>query len=260
MRPASTPWIVFDRDSAVDAAPISFAAKAAMRAGVAFMSNPDLNDAPTAPAVPAAMAQLALPASSAAARLAETNAMFPASVPAQRTNDVEPSSLIVARDVLEEPSAEPQLFVTPKRGGLKLAIAAAAFMGIAAGGTAAFVHSTDAPAPASAQAATPEVEQVVVAPAPAETQAAPAEPAPAPAVAPTEIVGEHATDPKKRWGTLTIKPDAKTKTVWFDGKRMLGAGKRSFMVYCGMHTIAVNDKTDQKDMEVPCNGELVIGK
>jgi hypothetical protein len=80
-------------------------------------------------------------------------------------------------------------------------------------------------------------------------------PAPEPAAAPAEVVGENATDPKKRWGTLTIKSK---KQVWFDGKRMLGTGNRSFMVYCGMHTVAVAEKTAQKDMEVPCNGELTI--
>lgn len=64
----------------------------------------------------------------------------------------------------------------------------------------------------------------------------------------------------KGLGKLTIKGDAKTKNVWLDGKRMLGAGQRSFLVGCGMHTIAVADKADMKDIEIPCNGELTVSK
>ena len=67
-------------------------------------------------------------------------------------------------------------------------------------------------------------------------------------------------DPKKRFGRLTIKADARSKNVWFDGKRMLGSGQRSFLVLCGMHTIAVGDKVDAKDIEIPCNGEYVAAK
>jgi len=256
MRPVSTPWIVFDRDSKIEE-PYSHAAMAALRAGVGRMSSPDLP--PTNPAVPVALAHVA---ASAASRLAETNAMFPASVPGLHATptDIEPSSLIVAKDVVDDTSARPAYVVATKRGGLKLAIAAAAIMGIAAGGTLAFTRSVDASAPAAAAVQAPPPAQVIVAQPIPEPEAAPAATAAAAPSEPAEVVGEFATDAKKRWGTLTIRPDAKTKNVWLDGKRMLGTGKRSFMVYCGVHTIAVNEKADQKDMEVPCNGELTIGK
>jgi hypothetical protein len=87
-----------------------------------------------------------------------------------------------------------------------------------------------------------------------------ANPAPQPQASAAPVVGAEATDPKKRWGKLTIKADGKTHNVWFDGKRMLGSGTRSFLVFCGMHTIAVNDKIDSKDVEIPCNGEYVVSK
>ena len=81
---------------------------------------------------------------------------------------------------------------------------------------------------------------------------------------PAEEVGEKATDPNKRFGHLVIKGDAaKGKQVWFDSKRMLGKGERSFLVFCGMHQMAITDgattrvtaDTLAKDVEVPCNGE-----
>ncbi|MBX3203234.1 MAG: hypothetical protein KF894_34235, partial [Labilithrix sp.] len=73
-------------------------------------------------------------------------------------------------------------------------------------------------------------------------------------------IAKAPVEPKTRFGKLTIKADAKRKNVWFDGKRMLGSGQRSFTVFCGMHTIAVADKTDARDVEVPCNGEYVVSK
>src|SRR6185437_4245626 len=76
-------WIVFDRDSRVD----DFG-KAALRTGAVFASTPEFHDGISAP-VP-----------SGASRLAETTAMFPASLPAIKAATDEPSSLIVARDVV----------------------------------------------------------------------------------------------------------------------------------------------------------------
>jgi hypothetical protein len=258
MRPVSTPWIVFDRDSRLDSE-LAFATKAAMRAGVAFMSNPDLSPPPPAPVL---AAQLTPAPQTAAARLADINAMFPGSVPQQKVND-EPSSLIVAADVVPE-APKPSLseIVPMKRSRLGLIGATLGAVGVCSIAAYVIASLQAAPAPAPAAAAEPpKVEAVAAvapppAPEPAPVVEAPAPPpAPEPAAAPAEVVGENATDPKKRWGTLTIKSK---KQVWFDGKRMLGTGNRSFMVYCGMHTVAVAEKTAQKDMEVPCNGELTI--
>jgi hypothetical protein len=107
----------------------------------------------------------------------------------------------------------------------------------------------------------------VEAPAPAGTFEVDDIPAPPPSTAALAATGatEQAsskvpTNPKKRFGRLTIKGEARYKNVWFDGKRMLGTGTRSFLVFCGMHTIAVNEKSESKDIEVPCNGEFAVAK
>lgn len=265
MRPVSTPWITFDRDSRVESE-LAFATKAAMRAGVAFMSSPDLP--PNAPAVHVPQVSAG---PTAASRLAEINALFPASVPQQKTvhsapDANEPSSLIVAADV-NAPEPRPSFgdLIPAKKSRVGLIGATLGAVGVCS--IAAYIVASiqSAPAPVAANAVeAPKVEAVAaVAPPPApepvvEAPAPVAQPEPPPVVA--EVVGEKATDPAKRWGTLTIKGAATKKQVWFDGKRMLGSGNRSFMVYCGMHTVAVNEKTAQKDLEVPCNGELTIEK
>lgn len=258
MRPVSTPWITFDRDSRVEGE-LAFATKAAMRAGVAFMSSPDLP--PQAPP-----AQIT-PRPTAASRLADINAMFPASVPQQKAgpNPEEPSSLIVAADVGATPERQASLGddLPIKKNRIGLVGATLAAVGVCS--IAAYIVASlqGAPAPAAAAAEPPKAVETVaaVAPPPAPEKAPVVEAAPPPAPEPVaEVVGEKATDPAKRWGTLTIKGAATKKQVWFDGKRMLGSGNRSFMVYCGMHTVAVSEKTAQKDLEVPCNGELTIDK
>ncbi|MDB5215439.1 MAG: hypothetical protein JWO86_3366 [Myxococcaceae bacterium] len=63
-----------------------------------------------------------------------------------------------------------------------------------------------------------------------------------------------------KYGRLTIAGDARAKDVFFDGKRMLGRGQRSFSVMCGTHTISVNVRNDAHEVEIPCNAELVVGK
>lgn len=259
MRPVSTPWITFDRDSRVEGE-LAFAAKAAIRAGVARMSSPDL------PPVPAPVVRTpGLP--TAASRLADINAMFPASVANQKVND-EPSSLIVAADVV--PADGQPLGTRPARKN-RVGLLGATLGAVGVCSIAAYVIASLQSAPAPAATVEPAKVETVAAAAPpaptpeapkeaAEVHAEPAPAAPAPVAAPAEVVGENATDPKKRFGKLTIKGDATKKQVWFDGKRMLGSGNRSFLVFCGMHTVAVNDKAAQKDMEVPCSGELTIEK
>jgi hypothetical protein len=41
---------------------------------------------------------------------------------------------------------------------------------------------------------------------------------------------------------------------------MLGHGTRSFAVLCGTHTVAVTDKTDAREVDVPCDGEYIVHK
>ncbi len=316
LRPVSTPWIVFDRDSRVD----DFA-KSALRVGAVFASSPSFR-----PEVIKAAEEIGKPVSEVAAMslplapLEQPSAgeplvredvfragavlapamssvvtepgMFPASASSPESV-VEPSNLVVASDVMRDsssivihddvrsaveadPFATPSLVaVAPKRG--RFAALAGACAGVLAlvGVTAVVLSgatrlhakaSTTAPAvqlaaamPAAAAmpvapVETTELDAIPASPPPAKTAEAAAERAPEPAAP------KIPTDPKKRFGKLTIKSDAKYKNVWFDGKRMLGTGQRSFLVFCGMHTIAVADKADARDVEVPCNGEYVVSK
>ena len=65
---------------------------------------------------------------------------------------------------------------------------------------------------------------------------------------------------KDGWAKLTIRGPAKGHRVYLDGKLLLGQGQRSFTIRCGEHTVAVGNKTDAKDDDVPCNAEYVVSK
>lgn len=235
LRPASSPWIVFDRDSKVD----DFA-KSALRLGAIFASSPGLRQ-PSA---------LKLPQPT----IVEA-AMFPAdATPAAPA--VEPSTVVLAADVMPETARPRSMFSIPdglvrKRPSRALVAAA---IGVVLGVTALVALRPSPPKPAAVASA--PLPLVVAPPPPA------IEPAPVPEAAPpVEVTKPTETEPKKKvLGKLTIKADPRTRNVWMDGKRMLGAGHRTFLVACGMHTIAVNDKTDARDVEIPCNGEYAIGK
>jgi len=322
LRPVSSPWIVFDRDSRVD----DFA-KSALRVGAVFSSSPSLLEpSPMTPSSPPPVIDIEAPAKKLALReevvitdeasapapaldpiregvvlssprssvAPETTNMFPTPTsPAPEV--VEPSNLVVATDVIANESSSlmpssldashddaPDAFMLPsatKLSGRTMAIAGAAFGVLALVGLSTIALSRSSVKNASAEAKVQSMQVVqpqqrdeippVALAAPTqptmELDSAPlAAPAPAPKAASEAPVVDPVTkmplDPKKRFGKLTIKADAKHKNVWFDGKRMLGSGQRTFMVFCGMHTIAVADKTDTKDVEIPCNGEYTVTK
>lgn len=157
----------------------------------------------------------------------------------------ESSNMVVAADVGATTGETP--FATSPRvprkavGIVALTFAAALTVGIGARATA-----PDAPVAAP--------RQVAVSPPPATVQADPPPPdlAAAATVAPAPE--------KKGFGKLSLRGAARSKRVYMDGKLLLGSGSRSFMVYCGTHSIAIGNKDDARDVEVPCNGELVIGR
>ncbi len=245
LRPASSPWIVFDRDSRVD----DFA-KSAMRVGAMFASRPSYR--------PDSLEQTGKPMDEAA--LARRSRM---NTPVVITEvNAEPSNVVVARDLLGEPASdEPAPVVHRSRWPLAFGAVAGA---LAAVGLLVAVTSAHEKATAGAKGTGPAHVAAVVAPAAAPTQeASPLPPVPAPIPemkAAPEPAKAAVVDPKKKFGKLTLKGDATRKSVWFDGKRMLGTGQRTFMVMCGMHTIAVAEKGDTKDVEIPCNGEYTVGK
>lgn len=80
--------------------------------------------------------------------------------------------------------------------------------------------------------------------------------------APGTPSAEAAALAARKYGRLSVAGDARGRDVFMDGKRMLGRGARSFTVLCGPHTIAVGNRTDVREVEIPCTGsaELVITK
>lgn len=298
LRPVSTPWIVFDRDSRCD----DFA-KSALRVGAVFASSPSLRPeyVDSAPGsdlrsslTPEMSAAFAAPvrmtdAPAPAAAAPSSAPMFPPSSGSPESV-VEPSSLVVASDVMPDSStfpiddhdrhpseslndANPFASRSLFTGRGRIAAIASACAGVLAiVGVSAVVLGGGARAQVKATATTQAIATPAVAPAASPPPApetveldapvAPAAPTPPEPAASASEPKAAATpaDPKKRFGKLTIKADAKHKNVWFDGKRMLGSGQRSFLVFCGMHTVAVNDKADTKDVEIPCNGEYSVGK
>lgn len=272
LRPASSPWIVFDRDSRVD----DFA-KAALRVGAVFASSPSFRPE-------------AIKAAEECGKFVEG---FPPSASSPESV-AEPSNLVVATDVASGPSLTVALFgdvcvalesdplaplpvMLPHRarvtatagacaGVFAAVVAVAIFLSgeMRSHGNAKVVSATpDAPlvvplaTQAEAPVAPPTVEVVEVqGPLLALSATTPTGAAPTS----TASLAVSAEPPKKRLGRLSIKGDARHKSVWFDGKRMLGSGQRSFVVFCGLHTVAVGNKGDAKDIEVPCNGEYVVSK
>jgi len=168
---------------------------------------------------------------------------------------------------MEEEIADP--FVTPMFSNRpRLFTIAGACVGVLAliGLTSVALSRSEVKTASATQAIEAQpVVQPVAAPVVAAPIAPPIEldtppPPPTTTAEPAPVEQSTKVDPKKRFGKLTIKSDAKHKNVCFDGKRMLGSGKRTFMVFCGIHTIAVGDKLESKDVEIPCNGEYSVGK
>jgi len=64
----------------------------------------------------------------------------------------------------------------------------------------------------------------------------------------------------KKYARLTVAGEARSRDVFMDGKRMLGKGARSFTVLCGTHTVAIGERSNTREVEIPCTGtaELVI--
>jgi hypothetical protein len=289
LRPASSPWIVFDRDSRVDGQDFG---RAALRVGAVFASSPSLpgHSHEDERRMAEAMAKT-LPAALPGPAPAEPSVvvkpdplvnerMFPPSAVEELV--VEPSNLVVASDVGAVPDpfragpahddlAGAGLPASRRRrtvvvaAGTVAAIAAALLLAVGAarvmkthGRAPSAAATAITPAPPRPDAAEPAPAIPDVEPAAAAIELDPAPAAEAPEPKPAADARKKA--PVSQFGRLTIKGEAKYKNVFFDGKRLLGTGQRGFPVLCGMHTIAVGDKTDAKDVEVPCNGEYVVAK
>jgi hypothetical protein len=229
LRPPSTPWITFDKD------PI---------AGEVFSSSrSSVIDAPGL--FPDAQAAIA------AATAREPMPMDP--IP-----PVEPSNVVVATDIQPKESlhdiTHDEPYVPPVATPKQIMVAVGAMIGVAATiVVAVFVLGSKS----DAKVATAATAQPASIPTASEIAPpvldAPSAPAPPP---PTTAAPAKAENPG--WAKLTIKGAAKGHRVYLDGKMLLGQGQRTFMIRCGDHTIAVGNKTDAKDVDVPCNGEYVV--
>ena len=190
---------------------------------------------------------------------------------------VEPSSLAVASDLHDDeadvaaPAGMPEPL--PRLGGLSRRVlgasaAAVALMSLLAVGVLALRGSSPDSVSARSALSAPPAQRSFGAAVPVEIPppdlavSTPVAPPTALAVAaPVAPRDEAMSKPaSKRWGRLSVAGDARGKEVFMDGKRMLGRGARSFTVMCGTHAIAIGNRADAHDVEVPCNAELVIGK
>ena len=231
LREPSTPWIVFDQDAR--------------------------------PASQLAASEL-MPWRCPLSSVMPEHGFFPATaaIDAQHVTALEPSSLAVASDLVDEaPAAHADLGSDPipmrrlSRRVLGAAVGGAAMLAVVAIGLMA-LSATPAPegAPAAAANAGPSGGDLL--PPDLDVKAAPPPAAP-PVVA---AIAPENRPLAQRFGRLSIVGDARGRDVFLDGKRMLGKGTRSFTVTCGPHAIAIGNRADAREMDVPCNAELTLGK
>lgn len=228
LRPPSTPWITFDKD------------------------EPQIGS---------------LLASSRSSVSSEAG-FFPEAAPAVEPPPpaAEPSNVVVSADIhdAQEPPRDAldethDSVVVPVASPRRIYAAVGCALGLAAliAGTAWSLGGRRSPvahvAAATAPATTP-APSVVDEPAPPRLDL----PAPPPTAAAT--AAPPPKPEKKGFGRLVVRGPAKNNRVYLDGKLLLGQGQRTFMVFCGDHTIAIGNKADARDVDVPCNGELVVSK
>lgn len=231
LRPPSTPWITFDKQE-----PEIGALLASSRSSVSSEAGFFPETAPVEPLAPAAEPSNVVVSSD-----------IQDSTPVVAHADPFASELDETHDSVAIPVASPRRIVA----GVGAALALTALIA----GTAWSVGGHGKAAVASAASTAVE----------AKAAAMPAEPVPPqldiPAPPPTSEPAEPAAKPEKKgFGRLVVRGAAKNNRVYLDGKLLLGQGQRTFMVFCGDHTIAVGKKADARDVDVPCNGELVVSK
>jgi hypothetical protein len=179
----------------------------------------------------------------------------PAAMMTATAPPVEPSNVVVATDIRPP---EPSLFDTTHDEPHLPPVAHPKRIMVAVGATAGLVAMMIATVLVLGGSKKEETPALA---AQAPSAVAPPSVAP-PAIAPTPAPPPTTTEtrPKDGWAKLTIKGPAKGHRVYLDGKMLLGQGQRSFTIRCGEHTIAVGNKTDAKDVDVPCNAEYVVSK
>lgn len=198
---------------------------------------------------------------------------------------LEPSSLAVASDLEGDDASEDAPVALPMTarlsrrvlGASAAALAIVSLLGVGiyamrsasqdgiAARTSLSAQSSQRTFGAAVPAEIPPPDLAVAAPVKAAAPVAVATPVAAPASAPAVFTVRDdaragASASSKKYARLSVAGDARGKDVFLDGKRMLGRGARSFTVMCGPHTIAVSNRADAHDVDVPCGAELVVGK
>lgn len=238
LREPSTPWIVFDREGRP---PSQLAVGELLAVGRrSVLSLSDANFFPHA-----------------------------ASLGADVTITVEPSSVALASDLQAEASSASWNDVTSpsRRSGKALAhqralgVTAAAFAMLGAVGALVFANRGPSAAVPSAkvaasQATTPPAVDVAVG------ESSSSSPTSLAAREPTPREVQPAIHTSGKFGRLTISGDARSRDVYFDRKRLLGQGARSFTVFCGPHIIGIGSRADTREIDIPCTGnaEFVVSK
>ncbi len=215
---------------------------------------------------------------SAASSILTAPNVFPADVPGHEAPKAEPSSFAVAsdflgpepRDIEGDPIASGGDRFLPVKRSSRIVVGAAATFALV-GLATAIAFGTSAPtadestrshrAPSTAYATQPSSASTS-SPAGADLTPPDLDPKPV-ATSTSEPAPAVATPPapaKEQYARLSIAGKARNGFVFLDGKRLLGKGARSFTITCGMHQIAVNERSNVKDVDVPCNGEMVISE
>lgn len=281
LRQPSTPWIVFGGDDAGAAAPgepDAIAMDTPAHPHERALSAIDIVIDVSALLTPPPQASPLVPSAELATHQAPPapDTLRPLVTPLATASPIGPTS-----GAFEEPRADvgPDARIRRERrlvpivGGALVVLSAVA--GIALAVTAGEADGArmsaamSSPASLASPAEPAEAVEPASAPAPTTTLDRPASPPAASpeavAAAPTSVSADESKAgaskaAPKRLGRLTIAGAARHKHVYMDGKRLLGRGKRSFTVYCGTHEIAVGERSDTREMDVPCNAELVVSR
>lgn len=230
LRQPSTPWMVFDRDEVSSTLP----------------PEPE----PAAPFVGSVLA-------GSGSSVVREEGFFPQTDSyAPEAPVVEASTAAVVTELADAPSAEVAIEALPQRSRAWAPITGAIVVALAGAGLCAALFSPSTRGEAATKKSAAAAMSLDAPPPNLDPKPEPKteKPVSAPAAPVTKAVSTS------KFGKLTITGAATRHQVFMDGKRFLGTGTRSFTVMCGTHAIGIDSRTDTKDLEVPCGGELTISE
>lgn len=274
LRQPSTPWITFDSDgrpSQVAVGEILTSGRGSISAEAGFFPADTAGAATSAPDAKAEPSSLVVASdvtsgSVPAMRLVESDPFAPGA--SGEADDADEAAFLPKRPARRTLAVVGAVTGVAAIVAIGLGVTAASSVSLPRAGAATqAIASQESHAAAPAEAASPsraaQPKAAFTAPVDLPPDLAAAASTPAPAARATKAPSSTDEDAKPaapKFGRLTINGRARHTNVYFDGKRLLGSGTRSFVVICGPHTIAVGNKADAKDVDVPCNAETVISQ